>query len=488
MFFLSTHFSLLQAQLAPKHEMRALWIATVSNIDWPSAPGLSAGAQQRELSAMLDMALQYRLNTIVLQIRPSADAFYRSSLEPWSKWLSGEQGKAPEPGYDPLDFAVSECRKRGLDLHVWLNPYRVMTDTSDQLSADHIASRYPGWIRRYGKMAYFDPGEPGVRDFVASVAGDIVRRYDIDAIHMDDYFYPYRISGVDFPDDSTFARYNPDALGRADWRRENVNKIIRQIHDTIKAVNPWVEFGISPFGVWRNSGTDPAGSNTRAGQTNYDDLYADILLWQKEGWIDYVVPQIYWHIGFSIADYSVLADWWSMNSYGCRLYVGQAPYRIDRKSQTREWRKAGEIVKQVRLNRTMPEIAGSFYFSGKVLRSNPLRLRQKLTRACYRYTALTPVNNRIIPLVAVTPSNAVCRIEGDTARLSWEKAEKARDYVIYRFRKGKAANIEDPSSICLVTGDCSAAIADGTGGSFVYYVTSRSLSRNESTPARFMPQ
>ena len=239
----------------PKREMRAVWIATVANIDWPSSANLTVEQQQKEFIELLDLSKAYHMNTVVFQIRPAADAFYASKYEPWSQWLTGKQGKKPDPYYDPLTFASAECRKRGLDLHVWINPYRAVTDVSNnQTAPDHISNIHPDWFITYGKTKYFDPALPATRDFVASVVSDIVRRYDIDAIHMDDYFYPYRIAGSEFPDDLSFQAYhgsfNPNQ--KDDWRRNNVDLIIKQIHDSIKSIKPWVELGISPFGVWRN--------------------------------------------------------------------------------------------------------------------------------------------------------------------------------------------------------------------------------------------
>jgi uncharacterized lipoprotein YddW (UPF0748 family) len=481
----------LLSQYHPKYEMRAIWVATVSNIDWPSSSKLSVEAQKREMIELLDLAKSYKLNTIVFQVRPSADAFYPSSIEPWSQWLNGEQGKAPEPFYDPLEFTISECRKRGIDIHVWLNPYRAVTDTANFVSEKHISKLHPEWFLTYGRTVYFDPGLPQTRDYVSNVVADIVRRYDIDAIHMDDYFYPYRIAKVEFPDDSSFARYGAayPAAKRDDWRRENVNMIIKQLSDTIKAVKPWVEFGISPFGVWRNIAKDSLGSATKAGVTNYDDLFADILLWQKNGWIDYITPQIYWHIGFDLADYSVLADWWSLNSYGCRLYIGQAPYRIAKNAAAREWRSSKEILRQLKLNRSFPEISGSMYFSAKVLRNNPLRLREKMTRDIYRYQALTPVNTRLQSVIPESPDMATMSVSGGNINLSWKKAESSKSYVIYRFRNNRPADQSDPVNIITVTSDSSAVFPLKRNSDIVnytYYITSRSKSNTESEPVRFL--
>jgi uncharacterized lipoprotein YddW (UPF0748 family) len=480
----------LFSQHDPKYEMRAIWLATVNNIDWPSTPMLPVEDQKRELTELLDLVKQYNLNTIIFQIRPAADAFYSSEIEPWSQWLNGEQGIGPEPFYDPLEFAITECRKRGLDIHAWLNPYRAVTDTANITSPNHITNIHPEWFLTYGKTVYFDPGLPQTRDYVANVVSDIVRRYDIDAIHMDDYFYPYRIAKVSFPDDSTFARYprgyTPEQ--RDDWRRDNVNLIIKQLSDSIKAIKPWVEFGISPFGVWRNIEKDPAGSQTKAGQTNYDDLFADILLWQKNGWIDYVTPQIYWHIGMKVANYAVLSDWWGHNSFGCRLYIGQAPYRIGRKVSYKEWRTSQEIIKQIKLNRTFPNISGSMFFSAKVLRKNPLRLKEKLERNLYRYPSLPPSNNCIKPVISERPSETYLSAKGESLNLSWKKGSNTKKFVIYKLRKGKPAELYNPENIFLVTSDTVATFpitAKTDLGKYYYVITSQSQTNTESDPVYF---
>jgi uncharacterized lipoprotein YddW (UPF0748 family) len=480
----------LKAQVYPKHEMRAIWVATVNNIDWPSKPGLSTDEQQKEMIGLLDLVKQYNLNTVVFQVRPAADAFYSSTLEPWSQWLNGEQGKSPEPYYDPLEFVIAECRKRGIDIHAWLNPYRAITDTANATDLNHITQIHPEWFLTYGRTVYFDPGLPETRDYVSTVVSDIVRRYDIDAIHMDDYFYPYRIANVSFPDDSTFYKYSrgysPEQCD--DWRRDNVNLIIKQLSDSIKAIKPWVEFGISPFGVWRNMDKDSLGSATQAGVTNYDDLFADILFWQKNGWIDYVSPQVYWHIGFKVADYSVLSDWWSHNASGCRLYVGQALYRIGRKVAAKEWRTSKEIVRQLELNRTFPNISGSMFFSARVLRKNPLRLKEKLTREVYRYPSLPPANSRIIPVIPRMPSGTYISLNGDSVHLSWEKGDNTKKFIIYKFRKGKPADMSDPKNIFIVTSEASVTFTlnrETDISRYNYVITSQSQTNTESEPEYF---
>ncbi|MGQ1890074.1 glycoside hydrolase family 10 protein [Thermophagus sp. OGC60D27] len=476
----------LQARNYPKREMRAIWIATVANIDWPSRAGLSVDMQQEEMVELLNLAKEYHLNTVIFQVRPATDAFFPSGLEPWSQWLTGEQGKAPDPLYDPLQFAIAECRKRGLELHLWLNPYRAVVDTAkSSIAENHPIHQHPEWFVTYGKARYFNPGLPQTRNHVATVVADLLRRYDVDALHFDDYFYPYRIAGQEFPDQEAFEKYprgfTPDQ--KEDWRRDNVDLIIKQLHDTIEAVRPTVAFGISPFGVWRNQSDDPRGSATKAGQTNYDDLYANILRWQEEGWIDYVTPQIYWHIGKEVADYAIIADWWSKNALGCRLYTGQAFYRINRDAKDREWRSSRQIIKQLRLNRFYPNIDGSMFFSAKSLRSNPLKLKEKLLRGPYRYHALPPVNPRVEQITPGVPLKATMEITGDSIHLSWMPGRNNQAFVIYKFRKGKPANAENPENIFTVTGENDIAIEisrDTNPGKYYFVVSALSPTNQES--------
>jgi uncharacterized lipoprotein YddW (UPF0748 family) len=485
--FLSFLFR-LHGQDCPKREMRAVWIATVENIDWPSSPGLTVAAQKQEMITLLDLVKDYRLNTVILQIRPAADAFYPSPFEPWSQWLTGKQGMAPDPWYDPLAFTIEECRKRGLDIHVWLNPYRAIRDTANHnTAADHVTKTHPEWFITYGTTRYFDPALPQTRDHVARVVSDIVRRYDIDAIHMDDYFYPYRIAGIDFPDDSSFAAFHGEFSDgqRDDWRRQNVDLIIRQLHDSIRAIKPNVAFGISPFGVWRNVATDPKGSETRAGQTNYDDLFADILKWQREGWIDYVAPQLYWNIGMPVADYAVLVEWWNRNTFDCPLYIGQAFYRIDPESPVKAWRSSREIVKQIRLNRTYTHISGSMFFSAKYLRTNPLKLKQQLTRKVYQQPALPPVNPRIDPVIPAIPAGLGITARNDSIELYWEKSMNAKNYLVYKLKKGSPALLSGAEAVFCITPDTSVTIKANSKtrlSRYFYAVTSQSITNIESEP------
>lgn len=290
---------------SPKQQLRAEWIASVANIDWPSRQGLTAAEQQVELVRWYDEAATLGLNTVVVQVRPTADAFWPSPHEPWSVWLSGKQGT--DPGYDPLAFAVTEAHKRNLEFHAWFNPYRVSMNTDiNALLPTHPARVHPDWVIPYGGKLYYNPGIPAVRKFTQDAIMDAVTRYDIDAVHFDDYFYPYPVAGQTFADADTYAEFGEGFDNIEDWRRNNVDLLISELSGRIRAAKPAVQFGISPFAVWRNAGTDSTGSPTQAGVETYDDLFADTRKWVREAWIDYIVPQVYWNIGFPPADYAKL--------------------------------------------------------------------------------------------------------------------------------------------------------------------------------------
>lgn len=361
-------FVAARAQMLPRPEMRAVWVATVSNIDFPSKPGLSSDVQKEEFIRLADMHKRNGMNALIVQIRPATDALYPSPYEPWSEWLTGRQGRPPMPYYDPLQFMIDETHKRGMEFHAWMNPYRaVFNVNSTLLSPTHIARIHPEWFVTYGDKKYFDPGNKQAQQHVNAVVKDVVSRYKIDAIHFDDYFYPYRIEGREFPDWSSFQKYG-NGLSRDEWRRSNTDSIIRMLSQTIKAENKNCQFGISPFGVWRNADKDPTGSNTKAGQTNYDDLYADILLWLRIGWIDYVAPQLYWEIGHKLADYETLIDWWNNNTYGKNCYIGLGIYRA---GSNTAWKDKTQLPRQIEMLRSKPNINGMMFFSSKSFNSNP---------------------------------------------------------------------------------------------------------------------
>ncbi|AIR97325.1 glycoside hydrolase family 10 protein [Streptomyces glaucescens] len=358
-------------QAAAAAEMRGMWLATVVNRDWPSRAGLSAARQRAELLAHLDQAVRSRLNTVIFQVRPAADALWPSPHEPWSQYLTGTQGK--DPGWDPLGTAVAEAHARGLELHAWFNPLRVATHADpSRLLADHPARRHPEWVVRYGGKLYYNAGLPEVRGFVQEAMLDAVRRYPVDAVHFDDYFYPYPVAGQTFDDDAAFERYGGGFAGRADWRRDNIDRLVRDMAAGIKKAQPGTRFGISPFGVWRNASTDPLGSGTRALQA-YDDLYADTRKWVRERWVDYICPQLYWHIGFPAADYAELVRWWAgvAQGSGTRLYIGEALYRAGDPAQAAPWQDPAELSRHLTLARRYPQVKGHVFFAAKEVAADP---------------------------------------------------------------------------------------------------------------------
>jgi len=387
----------------PKFEFRAAWIATVSNIDWPSQKGLPVEVQKAEYICLLDSLQHIGINAVIVQVRAAADAFYPSQYEPWSEYLEGVQGVPPAPYYDPLQFMIDEAHKRNMEFHAWLNPYRAVFDLkTSSISPTHITRVHKDWFLTYGKIKYFNPGLPQVMQYVTGIVKDIVTRYDIDAIHMDDYFYPYRITGKEFPDDATYRKYN-NGLTKDDWRRSNCDSIIKMVHEAILNIKPMVKFGISPFGVWRNKSQDTDGSDTQAGQTNYDDLYANILLWLKEGWIDYVAPQLYWEIGHKLCNYETLLNWWSNHSYGKHVYVGHGLYRTV-EHPTTAWRNSSELPDEIQLLRNNKNVQGSIYFSAANFFKNPNGWADSLKDNYYHSPALIPPMSWVDTVAPQAPS------------------------------------------------------------------------------------
>ena len=382
-------------------EFRGAWIATVANIDWPSSPGLTVQQQQSEMLALLDDAVRLRLNAVVFQVRPACDAIYPSKLEPWSEYLTGAQGQPPEPNYDPLAFAVEEAHRRGLQLHAWFNPYRAGHKTRKSKLADsHVSKRIPEAVVEYGKQLWLDPGNPQSVAHSVNVITDVVKRYDIDGVHFDDYFYPYPITDSDsedgeqakpipFPDDNSWNAYvretpEADRLTRDDWRRQNVNHLIKKVQEAIKREKSWVLFGVSPFGIWR-----PGHPEGIAGFDPHDKLYADARLWIREGWVDYFTPQLYWPIRSTGQSYPVLLDWWSdQNPYARHLWPGNYTSRV--KVGDGEGWESREVVEQVRLTQAFKAASGNIHFSIKALSKNYDNVADALRAGPYAQPAVIP--------------------------------------------------------------------------------------------------
>lgn len=395
-------FSKAQPNIHDKNvfEFRGVWVATVENIDWPSKRGLSNPAQKEEFIALLDRHQRNGMNAIIMQVRPSGDALYPSTLEPWSEYLMGTQGLPPSPFYDPLEFMIAETHKRGMEFHAWINPYRAVFNVKkSSIAPSHITKIHPEWFLTYGDKKYFNPGLPQVWQHTNRIVRDLVSRYDIDAIHMDDYFYPYRIAGKEFPDEKTYQQYSR-GLSKDDWRRSNCDTIVKQLYATIHQIKPGVGFGISPFGIWRNKSKDPRGSDTKAGQTNYDDLYADILLWLEKGWVDYIAPQIYWEHDHPLVNYDTLIQWWNKNSYGKNLYIGHGMYKAGTSSA---WKDKNEMPYQIKKMRALENTNGSIYFSSSSFNNNINNWNDSLQQNYYQKPALLPSLPWLVQYKVETP-------------------------------------------------------------------------------------
>lgn len=385
---LITYNLLLTTLLAQtKPEFRGVWVASVDNIDWPSRGNYNADSQKIEFIKLADLHKANGMNALVVQIRPATDAFYPSPYEPWSEWLTGKQGQPPIPYYDPLEFMITETHKRGMEFHAWMNPYRAEFKIgTSTISATHITRLHPDWFLTYGDKKYFDPGNKQVQQYVTNVVKDVVNRYAVDAIHFDDYFYPYRITGKEFPDDEKYLLYG-NGMNKENWRRSNTDSIILMLYKAIKKENSKCQFGISPFGVWRNIDKDPDGSNTKAGQTNYDDLYADILLWLKKGWIDYVAPQLYWEFGHKAAPYEILIDWWANHTYGKNCYIGLGIYRA---GSNDAWKDKTQLPRMIDALRSKSTIQGMIFFSSKTFNKNPNGWNDSLRLKYFSVPVSTP--------------------------------------------------------------------------------------------------
>jgi uncharacterized lipoprotein YddW (UPF0748 family) len=376
---------------APVREFRGAWVATVANIDWPSRKTLSTQEQKAEMQAILDRAAQLKLNAIIFQVRPACDALYASRIEPWSEYLTGTMGKPPEPFYDPLAFAVEEAHKRGLELHAWFNPYRArLRSATSPVAPNHISKVRPQLVRQYGEFLWLDPGEKEVQDYSLSVVMDVVKRYDVDGVHFDDYFYPYKArdgSGrdLDFPDDASWRHFGTGGkLSRDDWRRENVNVFVQRVYKSIKTAKPWVKFGVSPFGIWR-----PKNPPQIQGLDTYALLYADSRTWLVNGWVDYFAPQLYWKVDPPIQSFPVLLRWWTeQNTRGRIICPGLASDHVGRAESQGAW-PPQEIVNQIRLTRNQPAANGHIHWSMKSLMRNSA-FDAVLEREVYAQPALMP--------------------------------------------------------------------------------------------------
>jgi uncharacterized lipoprotein YddW (UPF0748 family) len=509
-FFICLLFCSCFAFSQPKYEFRAVWVATVDNIDWPSRGNYSTEGQKAEFIRQLDMHQRNGMNAVIVQVRPACDAFFPSAIEPWSEWLTGQQGKAPVPYYDPLEFMIRETHKRGMEFHAWCNPYRAVFQIArtivkttkhgnkhhrsvkhikgSSITAKQVSRKHPDWILLYGDSKYLDPGNKEVQSYVTSVIRDMLNRYDIDAIHFDDYFYPYRISGVEFPDEASFAKYG-QGMDKETWRRSNVDSIILMLNHTIREVKKNCKFGVSPFGVWRNQSKDSLGSDTKAGQTNYDDLYADILLWLKNRWVDYVVPQLYWEFEQKNAPFGVLLDWWSRNHFDRPCYIGLGFFRA---GTNMYWRDMNQLPRQLRAIRDHPDIGGEVYFSSTSFFKNPYGWNDTLRNNVYNYPALIapmPWIDSIRPSIPVVHINTF----HDSLIFHFEMGNKADSIKGFAVYKAEAAfNIDSARVFRFIPNNQNAQIVFNQNDLMKeskgrYFVTAISKTNNESAPLLMYP-
>ena len=468
-----------------KREFRGAWIQCVNG----QFKGIGTETMQRTLTYQLNELQKDGCNAIIFQVRPECDALYESDLEPWSYYLTGVQGEKPNPYWDPLQWMIDECHRRGMELHAWINPYRAKTKSPHQNAANHVIVRHPEWTFDYDGLTLLNPAYKECRDYICDVVKDIVERYDVDGLHIDDYFYPYPVAGVEIPDEAQYRAAPNGMKNRDDWRRYNVNMFIQQVYETIHATKPWVKFGVSPFGIYRNQKSDPNGSKTN-GLQNYDQLYADVLLWDANGWMDYCVPQLYWEIGNKAADYDELIHWWNRHLTRTPLYIGEDVERtvkypdLTNKSQH-------QLAAKMALHAELPRIQGTVLWYAKAAVDNVGNYGTLLRNNYWRMPALQPLMPHIDKKAPKAPRKLkAVRMDDGEHVLFWMPPkgkgwqDEAASYVVYRFEKGEPINIDDPSKIVKVTTDCLYMIPAGQSGRYTYVVTALDRMQNESKIAK----
>lgn len=465
----------------PKREFRGAWLHTVFQSQYSKQ---STDENKAYLIDQLNKLQEAGVNAVLFQVRPQADALYKSTLEPWSRHLTGKAGVAPSPMWDPLQFMIDECHKRGMELHAWLNPYRVTTSAKETLPKNHIYYSHPEWFVRYGGKLYFDPALPECREFIFKVVDEIISNYDVDAIHMDDYFYPYPVAGEQFPDNESYAKYG-NGMKRDDWRRKNVDMLIEGLHNLLIDKKPWVRLGISPFGVWRNKKSDPRGSNTNALQ-NYDALYADVLLWTEKGWVDYMLPQLYWELEHPKASTEILAHWWDKNTYGRHMYYGQDVRKTMDKHDINGGADDSQLAHKIRLSRELKNVQGNCWWPGYEITANYKGVADSLSTMFQSNIALVPN----YPWLDSTPPNAVKKLKIKNETLSWQcdntkdPLQEQTKFVIYCFYEGTPADINNGDAIIAITPENHFELPEYISGNVAIVVTALDRCNNESEPQK----
>lgn len=469
-----------------KREFRGAWIQCVNG----QFMGKSTQEIQTMLSNQLDELQKDGVNAIIFQVRAECDALYESDLEPWSKFLTGVQGKAPSPYWDPLAWMVEQCHQRGMELHAWINPYRAKHGSTSmgQLSDKSVVVKQPNLCFSYDNLVLLNPGLKEAADYTCKVAADIVKRYDIDGFHIDDYFYPYPVAGKKIPDQELFQKNNHGFWNIGDWRRDNVSRFIKQLGETIHQVKPWVKFGVSPFGIYRNKRNDPNGSETN-GLQNYDDLYADVLLWVNNGWIDYCVPQLYWEIGNRAADYKTLITWWNKNAGKRPLYIGEDIERTAKYADPAN-PKSHQLPAKHKLHQEMNNVKGTVLWYAKTAADNVGNIGHTLRDFYWKYPALQPA----MPFMDNKAPKGVKSLKFKWTEqgpmLTWKapKGKKWGDvvnkFVIYQFKDGEKINLDDASHILKITTYTSFKVPYVKDGKSTFVVTALDRVGNESKGAK----
>ena len=468
-----------------KREFRGVWIQCVNG----QFKGIGTENMQRTLSYQLDELQKDGCNAIIFQVRPECDALYESDLEPWSYYLTGKQGERPTPYWDPLQWMIDECHRRGMELHAWINPYRAKTKSPHQNAANHVIMRHPEWTFTYDGLTLLNPAYKECRDYICDVVKDIVERYDIDGLHIDDYFYPYPVAGIEIPDDAQYRAASNGIQNRGDWRRYNVNLYIQQMYETIHRVKPWVKFGVSPFGIYRNQKSDPNGSMTN-GLQNYDQLYADVLLWDANGWMDYCVPQLYWEIGNKAADYDELIRWWNRHLTRSALYIGEDVERTVKYTDPSN-KNRHQLAAKMALHAELPRVQGTVLWYAKVTVDNIGNYGSSLRNNYWHTPALQPLMPHIDKKAPKAPRKLkVVRMDDGAQVLFWTAPkgkgwkDQAVKYVVYCFENGESIDIDNPLKIVKVTSDCLYTIPARLQGRYTYVVTALDRMQNESKTAK----
>lgn len=474
--------SMDSAQNSPKREFRGAWIQCVNG----QFQGLGMQKMQQMLSTQLDQLQRDGVNAIIFQVRPECDALYKSDIEPWSRFLTGQQGTAPLPYWDPLEWMVAQCHQRGMELHAWINPYRAKTKTTTALALTHVAVQHPERAFNYDGQLILNPGQKENRDYICRVVQDIVRRYDIDGLHIDDYFYPYPVAGLQIPDDAEYARFSNGIRDRGDWRRYNVNLFIEQLARSIKEVKPWVKFGVSPFGIYRNQKNDPKMGSKTNGTQNYDDLYADVLLWVNKGWIDYCVPQIYWEIGHKAADYKTLITWWNRYAANRPLFIGEDVERTVKYADPQN-PNSHQLPAKMRLHQQMKNVNGTVLWYAKAVVDNVGNYGDALRTSYWKYPALPPLMTFLDNKSPKAPRSVKAHWSAEGFFLQWKQpsgkkwGDVVNRYVVYRFSKGEKVNLHDASKIVAITYNTRYKLPyDGGKNQYTYVVTALDRVGNES--------